>query len=83
VSTRLNVLDHTMVPRHQIMSEEEVTGLLKRYNISNDQLPKMYHDDPAAKTIEAKPGDVIQIIRTSQTAGRAESYRLVVRRPKK
>jgi DNA-directed RNA polymerase subunit H len=65
------------------MSEEEVTGLLKRYNISNDQLPKMYHDDPAAKTIEAKPGDVIQIIRTSQTAGRAESYRLVVRRPKK
>jgi DNA-directed RNA polymerase subunit H len=72
-----------MVPRHQIMSEEEVTGLLKRYNISNDQLPKMYHDDPAAKTIEAKPGDVIQIIRTSQTAGRAESYRLVVRRPKK
>jgi DNA-directed RNA polymerase subunit H len=65
------------------MSEEEVTGLLTRYNISSDQLPKMYHDDPAAKTIEAKPGDVIRIIRISQTAGRAESYRLVIRRPKK
>jgi DNA-directed RNA polymerase subunit H len=83
VSTRLNVLDHTMVPKHQIMSEEEVAGLLSRYTITNEQLPKMYHDDPAAKTIEAKPGDVIRIIRTSQTAGRAESYRLVIKRPKK
>jgi len=72
-----------MVPIHQIMSEEEVNGLLSRYNITSDQLPKTYHDDPAAKTIDAKPGDVVRIIRTSHTAGRAESYRLVIRRPKK
>jgi DNA-directed RNA polymerase subunit H len=72
-----------MVPRHQIMGEEEVAALLARYNITNDQLPKMYHDDPAAKTVEAKPGDVIRVTRTSQTAGRAESFRLVIRRPKK
>jgi DNA-directed RNA polymerase subunit H len=72
-----------MVPQHHIMSEEEVAGLLSRYTITSEQLPKMYHDDPAAKAIEAKPGDVIRIIRTSQTAGRAESYRLVIKRPKK
>ncbi|HNQ30074.1 MAG TPA: DNA-directed RNA polymerase subunit RpoH/Rpb5 C-terminal domain-containing protein, partial [Methanolinea sp.] len=28
-------------------------------------------------------GDVIRIVRTSHTAGRAESYRLVIKRPKK
>ncbi|MDD1645140.1 MAG: DNA-directed RNA polymerase subunit H, partial [Methanomicrobiales archaeon] len=39
--------------------------------------------DPAVKTVKAKPGNVIRIIRSSQTAGRAESYRLVVKRPKK
>ena len=83
MSARLNVLDHSMVPRHLIMGEEEVATLLSRYNITNDQLPKMYHDDPAAKTVEAKPGDVILITRTSQTAGKAESFRLVIRRPKK
>jgi DNA-directed RNA polymerase subunit H len=83
MSARLNVLDHSMVPSHQIMGEEEVAALLTRYNITNDQLPKMYQDDPAAKTVEAKPGDVIRIIRISQTAGRAESFRLVIRRPKK
>jgi DNA-directed RNA polymerase subunit H len=83
MSTTFNVLDHVMVPDHQIMSEEEVALLLSTYTITQDQLPKMYHDDPAVKSIGAKIGDVIKITRKSQTAGKAESYRLVVKRPKK
>ncbi|MDD1671686.1 MAG: DNA-directed RNA polymerase subunit H [Methanomicrobiales archaeon] len=81
--SNLNVLEHVMVPEHHVMSEEEVTELLSTYNISFDQLPKIFHDDPAVKAIKAKIGDVIRIIRFSQTAGRAESYRLVIKRPKK
>ena len=83
MSTKLNVLDHDMVPDHQIMSEEEVSALLTTYNITTEQLPKVFHDDPAVKTIGAEADDVIRIIRKSHTAGRAESYRLVVKRPKK
>jgi DNA-directed RNA polymerase subunit H len=83
VSTKLNVLEHVMVPDHKIMTEDEVNGLLSSYAITTEQLPKIYHDDPAVKTIGAKPGDVIRIIRDSHTAGRAESYRLVIKRPKK
>lgn len=83
MSTTFNVLDHVMVPDHQIMSEEEVAVLLSTYTITQDQLPKMYHDDPAVKSIGAKMGDVVKITRKSQTAGKAESYRLVVKRPKK
>jgi DNA-directed RNA polymerase subunit H len=83
MSTKLNVLEHVMVPDHKIMSEDEVSGLLTLYNITTEQLPKIYHDDPAVKTIGAQVDDVIRIVRTSHTAGRAESYRLVIRRPKK
>jgi len=83
VSTKLNVLEHVMVPDHKIMDDEEVRDLLSTYKITHEQLPKIFHDDPAAKAVEAKPGDVIRIIRTSHTAGRAESYRLVIKRPKK
>ncbi|KQC03832.1 MAG: DNA-directed RNA polymerase subunit H [Methanoculleus sp. SDB] len=83
MSTTFNVLDHVMVPDHQIMSEEEVAVLLSTYTITQDQLPKIYHDDPAVKSIGAKIGDVVKITRKSQTAGKAESYRLVVKRPKK
>jgi DNA-directed RNA polymerase subunit H len=83
LSTKLNVLKHAMVPDHKIMSEEEVKELLSTYNITTEQLPKIYHDDPAVKTIGAEPDNVIRIIRASHTAGRAEAYRLVVKRPKK
>jgi DNA-directed RNA polymerase subunit H len=72
-----------MVPDHVIMSEEEVSALLTTYNITTEQLPKVFHDDPAVKIIGAQVDDVIRIIRTSHTAGRAESYRFVVKRPKK
>jgi len=72
-----------MVPDHIIMSEEEVSELLTRYNITTDQLPKIYHDDPAVKSIGANADDVIRIIRASHTAGRAEAFRLVIKRPKK
>ncbi|HPM42055.1 MAG TPA: DNA-directed RNA polymerase subunit H, partial [bacterium] len=51
--------------------------------ISLEQLPKIYHDDPAVKAIRGEVGNVIRIIRDSRTAGRAEAYRIVVKRPKK
>jgi DNA-directed RNA polymerase subunit H len=83
LSTKLNVLDHAMVPDHIIMSEEEVSELLSLYNITTEQLPKIYNDDPAVKTIGAEVDNVIKVIRASHTAGRAEAFRLVIKRPKK
>jgi DNA-directed RNA polymerase subunit H len=83
MSTSFDVLKHMMVPDHQIMGEEEVKTLLATYEISLEQLPKIYHDDPAVKAIGGGVGDVIRIVRDSPTAGRAEAYRLVIRRPKK
>ena len=83
MNTTFNVLNHVMVPDHQIMSKDEIKELFSSYQISNEQLPKINHDDPVVKSIDAKIKDVIRIIRISQTAGRFESYRLVVKRPKK
>ena len=83
MSSTIKVLDHVMVPDHQVMSEDEVKALLALYSITFEQLPKVYHDDAAVKQINGKVGDVVRITRQSQTAGIAEAYRLVVRRPKK
>ena len=52
MSTKLNVLKHVMVPDHKIMSDGEVSDLLARYNITTEQLPKIYHDDPAVKYLQ-------------------------------
>ena len=83
LNAELNVLKHEMVPEHSIMSDEDVKTLYSLYNIGQEHLPKIYHDDPAVLAIGARINDVIKIVRKSMTAGRAESYRLVVKRPKK
>ncbi|MHC1571530.1 MAG: DNA-directed RNA polymerase subunit H [Methanosarcinales archaeon] len=73
-----SLLDHEMVPSHEILDEEEVKSLLERYGIEKEQLPKIKVKDPVIKEIKAQVGDVIKITRKSATAGEAIIYRLVI-----
>jgi DNA-directed RNA polymerase subunit H len=74
----IDVLGHELVPKHEVLSEEEKKEVLERYKVSQFQLPKILVSDPAARAIGAKVGDVIKITRESPTAGKAIAYRCVV-----
>lgn len=78
MARRYNPMDHDLVPEHRIADPEEVNALLEKYDINKEQLPKLLESDPVAKHIEARPGDVIKIIRQSETAGASLAFRLVV-----
>ena len=71
-------MGHKLVPFHTVISEEEQKGVLKKYKITHDQLPKILDTDPVAMSIGAKPGQIIKIIRNSQTAKEAIAFRLVI-----
>ena len=75
---KVNVFDHLLVPKHTLISQEEVEKVLNKYRIKPYQLPKIKASDPAAMAIQAQPGDVIKILRKSHTAGEAIAYRYVV-----
>lgn len=75
----INLIDHISVPTHILMSEEESEGVTKDYMAKKKNLPKILVGDPVARYYNAKIGRVFRIIRSSETAGRAPYYRLVVR----
>jgi DNA-directed RNA polymerase subunit H len=72
------VKDHELVPEHVLLSPEEAEEVLKVYKAEAPQLPKISVNDPAAKEIGAKVGDIIKVIRKSHTARQSVFYRLVM-----
>ena len=76
---KVSILEHELVPKHEVMGEDEVAELLGTYKIQKEQLPKIKAADPVIKELkEAAVGDVIRVRRISKTAGKSVSYRLVI-----
>lgn len=76
-----SILDHYLVPKHKILSDEEKRKVIQKYAGGNPyNLPYILAKDPVVQAIGAKPGDVIKIIRESKTGHKSIYYRLVVRR---
>ena len=75
---RFNVLNHDIVPMHEVLSDEETQAVLEQYQIVKEQLPKIKATDPAVKVVDAKPGQLVRVTRRSPTAGKSIAYRLVV-----
>ncbi len=78
----LKVAEHVLVPKHEILPEEEKKKLLERLHVTEAELPKIFIDDPAIKHLKPKPGDVIKMTRRSPTAGETFYYRVVIERKK-
>lgn len=75
-----NVLEHKMVPKHEVLPSSERKEILDRFGVDADQMPCIRDSDPAIKGLDAKPGDLIKLTRKSPTAGESIYYRIVVKK---
>jgi DNA-directed RNA polymerase subunit H (RpoH/RPB5) len=76
---QFNILEHTLVPQHRIINDNEVNEIMKKYNITDKTLfPEISRFDPVAKVICLRPGQVCHIIRPSKTAIQSNYYRVCV-----
>lgn len=73
-----DLFEHKLVPKHEILSEDEKQQLLTKFKVRAYQLPQIKSADPAVKAIGARPGDILRVIRKSPTAGEHTAYRYVV-----
>ncbi|MEM1634487.1 MAG: DNA-directed RNA polymerase subunit H [Nanopusillaceae archaeon] len=74
----IDITQHELVPKHEILSEEEKKQLLERYKVKLEDLPKIRINDPAIIKLKPKPGDIVKIIRKDPIAGETIYYRVVV-----
>ncbi len=73
------ILSHKLVPKHEILSEEEAKKVIEKYAGGDKyKLPYIRKNDPIVRALGAKVGDVIKITRKSPTAGESVYYRLVI-----
>ena len=79
---KIDVLLHKFVPCHILLTKEESKNLLDKYRIDVNDLPQMFEKDPVAIAIGAKEGDIVKIIRESNTTVKSIDYYRYVKKEK-
>ena len=72
-----NITHHEIVSKHILLTQEEADLILKQYQTTRAQLPKLLTTDPVAKYYGMKAGDVCKIIRQSPMTGESYYYRIL------
>jgi DNA-directed RNA polymerase subunit H (RpoH/RPB5) len=75
----MNLIEHTYVPLHEILSNEESQQIIESYNTRKRDMPKILTNDPIARYYNMQPGQICRILRPSETSGFVPYYRLVIK----
>tara|TARA_B110000114_G_scaffold185629_1_gene233598 strand:+ start:391 stop:1038 length:648 start_codon:yes stop_codon:yes gene_type:complete len=76
---QFDILAHSMVPNHRVLTKQETEVVMKRYNIDSlTKFPEISRFDPVSKVIGIKPGDVCEIRRASKSSIETVYYRVCI-----
>tara|TARA_Y100000389_G_scaffold181759_1_gene197722 strand:- start:1580 stop:2203 length:624 start_codon:yes stop_codon:yes gene_type:complete len=74
---QFNILNHVIVPKHTVLTNDEAIEVKKKYNILNDnQIPDISYFSPVSLVLGIRPGDLVKIDRKSKTTINTEFYRI-------
>jgi DNA-directed RNA polymerase subunit H (RpoH/RPB5) len=68
---------HVLVPPHRKLGAEEAAAILERFHVTTkSQLPLIKHHDIQSRVLGLVPGDVVEVLRSTPTAGILKVYRV-------
>ena len=74
-----NPMKHELVPKHERLSDEEAKTMMELYLVkSKAQLPIISRNDPIARRLGLRHGDIVKITRYNDTSGVYFYYRCCV-----
>ena len=74
---QFNILNHSLVPKHRVLNNEEKIEIINKYNITSDSMfPDISRFSPPACAIGLRPGQLCEITRNSKTSINAKFYRI-------
>lgn len=73
----INIIDHEIIPTHEVLSPEETETFFQKFNVTKKGMPKMFTTDPIAKYYNMPVGAICRIIRPSERSGEYVTYRIV------
>ena len=73
------IVEHILVPKHMILSQDETNQVLQEYCARKRDMPFIMSNDPVAKFYNMKPGEICKIIRPSVLTCDVPFYRIVIK----
>jgi DNA-directed RNA polymerase subunit H (RpoH/RPB5) len=74
---QFNLLNHSLVPPHRILTDKEKINIENKYNITkNKEYPEISRFDPVSMAIGLRPKQVCEILRDSVTTLDSKYYRI-------
>ena len=76
---QFDISAHRKVPKHRVLLKNELDAVLKEFHAETPtQFPRIDCQDPMAKWVGARPGDVLEITGLCESSGDNRRYRLCV-----
>ena len=77
LSLQFNILQHNMVPKHEVLDNTQKMEIMKKYNVVDDsKFADISRFDPVAAVLGLRPGQLCEITRPSRTAVQTVFYRI-------
>ncbi|XP_020099833.1 DNA-directed RNA polymerase V subunit 5A-like isoform X3 [Ananas comosus] len=74
----VNITKHFLIPKHEVLTQEEKNELLKKYSVEDKQLPRMLETDAIARYYGLEKGTVMKVTYDGELTGSHVTYRCIM-----